>query len=382
MNIRFLKFCRKIAVPPEPTWRVWVLILICIVYTGGTEAKNSNDPLKTPAEKISPHASMFFDTVNTGKRLIVVGERGLILYSKDDGLTWTQADVPVSVTLTAVYFPTPQKGWAVGHDGVVLHTSDGGNSWRMQLDGNQANALIRDHLGNLIEMKKSAGAGQKKIDALEYLLSDAETGLQEGPTKPFMDVWFNNETEGIVIGAFGLILGTGDGGSTWTPLTERLDNPDSFHYYGISQTDTSLFIAGEGGMLFRSEDLGKNWTRLASPYEGSFFGVIGEPTDNFVIAFGMQGTAYRSDDNGDTWQQININSTTSLSGGTVLPNGALAISGINGILFYSRDGNRGFQPLPVKFPGCMAVTNADTDGNILILTGLGGLMQTRVKNSQ
>ncbi len=37
-------------------------------------------------------------------------------------------------------FSHAAKGWAVGHDGVVLHTSDGGESWRMQLDGNQANA--------------------------------------------------------------------------------------------------------------------------------------------------------------------------------------------------------------------------------------------------
>jgi hypothetical protein len=38
------------------------------------------------------------------------------------GRQWRQASVPVSVTLTAVSFATPQLGWAVGHAGVVLHT--------------------------------------------------------------------------------------------------------------------------------------------------------------------------------------------------------------------------------------------------------------------
>ena len=40
--------------------------------------------------------------------------------------SWQQADVPVSSDLVAVPFPTPTHGWAVGHDGVVLHSADAG----------------------------------------------------------------------------------------------------------------------------------------------------------------------------------------------------------------------------------------------------------------
>ena len=32
--------------------------------------------------------------------------------------------VPVSSDLVAVAFPTPQQGWAVGHDGVILASAD------------------------------------------------------------------------------------------------------------------------------------------------------------------------------------------------------------------------------------------------------------------
>jgi photosystem II stability/assembly factor-like uncharacterized protein len=55
-----------------------------------------------------------------GKRLVAVGERGIVVLSDDDGATWRQASVPVSVTLAAVQFPTPTQGWVVGHYGVVL----------------------------------------------------------------------------------------------------------------------------------------------------------------------------------------------------------------------------------------------------------------------
>ncbi|MBI5444053.1 MAG: glycosyl hydrolase, partial [Deltaproteobacteria bacterium] len=73
-----------------------------------------------------------------GKRLVSVGERGTVLLSDDDGRTWRQAKVPVSLTLTCVCFASERSGWAAGHSGVVLRTSDGGETWVKQLDGRQA----------------------------------------------------------------------------------------------------------------------------------------------------------------------------------------------------------------------------------------------------
>ena len=55
-----------------------------------------------------------------------VGMRGLIVLSDDEGKTWRQAPVPVSSDLVSVRFVTPSRGWACGHDGVILRTSDGG----------------------------------------------------------------------------------------------------------------------------------------------------------------------------------------------------------------------------------------------------------------
>ena len=77
-----------------------------------------------------------------GARLVAVGERGSILLSDDSGVSWRQAKVPVSVTLTAVQFPNAKAGWAVGHLGVVLHSADGGETWAKQLDGREAASLV------------------------------------------------------------------------------------------------------------------------------------------------------------------------------------------------------------------------------------------------
>lgn len=85
------------------------------------------DPLDRPAQ-VSPLASksLMQGVTRAGARLVAVGQRGHILVSDDSGATWSQAKVPVSSDLTAVFFANDKMGWAVGHDGVILNSVDGG----------------------------------------------------------------------------------------------------------------------------------------------------------------------------------------------------------------------------------------------------------------
>lgn len=355
------------------------VLLVCISFTAVPQTAHAGstfDPLTIPAEKTAPETALgakLFDIVNTGQRLVVAGERGHIFFSDDKGATWNQAEVPVSITLTALSFPVPDIGWAVGHDGVILKTTDAGSSWQLQMDGNQVNDLLSKQIRDLIQVKKTTGQGLE-IDDLEYFLRDAESTLEDGPARHFMDVWFKNETQGFAIGAYGLILATKDGGKTWVSNFDRLDNIDTYHYYGITPAGASLFIAGEVGMLFRSDDDGKTWTRLASPYEGSFFGIIASPLGDTVIAYGMEGQAYRSSDMGTSWTPLNIENRSPYSGGAIFKDGSIILSGINGDLFFNPKGSSSFTKLAVSFPECAAM--AQSEPGQILLTGINGLFKT------
>jgi photosystem II stability/assembly factor-like uncharacterized protein len=59
----------------------------------------------------------------------VVGERGTVLRTADDGLTWTTVTVPTHEDLTAVWFTGAANGWIVGDGAAMLHTTDGGATW-------------------------------------------------------------------------------------------------------------------------------------------------------------------------------------------------------------------------------------------------------------
>lgn len=371
----------------------WLFGVALLFFSAVLSAQGANDLLLIPAEK-SDRApfSILMDVVNVNGRLIAVGERGHILYSDNDCNGWTQADVPVSVTLTAVYFPSDQMGWAVGHDGVVLHSEDGGQTWEKQLDGVKINDLMLAQLKQLIRIKTERLEDEnseleqdqretlsRELEDLDYFLSDLEMAVEEGPTRPLMDLWFKNDREGLVIGSFGMILATADGGRSWQPLMDHIDNPDGFHYYGITRSGDDLFIAGEAGLLYRSEDFGKTWQRLDSPYEGSYFGILGNPEGGFVTVFGLRGNIFYSLDRGETWLPSETGRKASLSGGTFLSDGSFCVVGVDGSILKSTDMGKTFISLPERFPGGIALT--EVKNGVLAVVGLRGVTLIDANNS-
>ena len=53
-------------------------------------------PLNTPAMRVPvAQNGVLIDLARAGTRLVAVGERGLVLFSDDNGQSWQQAGVPV-----------------------------------------------------------------------------------------------------------------------------------------------------------------------------------------------------------------------------------------------------------------------------------------------
>jgi photosystem II stability/assembly factor-like uncharacterized protein len=340
------------------------------------------DFLQTPAFMSERAAQgLLLDIVEAGERLVAVGERGHIVYSEDAGRTWLQADVPVYVTLTAVYFASPSTGWAVGHDGVILATRDGGASWHVQLDGYAINRMVlaQAEAGVVAAEQALAAAadaerrGQAEIDLddARFTLDLAREDAQAGPAKPLLDAWFASEAEGFVLGSYGILLHTVDGGANWRLLSDRLPNPEGFHLNAITRTGAGrLMIAGEAGSLFRSHDRGQTWTRLESPYEGSFFGLLSHGDSVFV--FGLRGHLYRSDDQGETWIRIDIAAPLALTGGMVGSEGGITLVGSAGAVAHSSDSGRTFE-LAIRDDLRAMSAVAEVAAGRLVAVGVGGV---------
>ncbi|MFP3979195.1 WD40/YVTN/BNR-like repeat-containing protein [Marinobacter sp. KMM 10035] len=352
------------------------------------------DLIETPARQtdLAP-TKLLNDAVRAGDRIVAVGERGHIIYSDDDGQTWVQGSVPVSVTLTAVDFGTETHGWAVGHSGVVLHTDDAGENWSLQLTGTDASKLAieskEDQVAAMEERIEEAPESEKAdlewaMDDLVFVIENMQSDLDIGPVNPLLGVWFEDDQHGFVVGAYGMILRTEDGGRTWSDWASQIQNAQNFHLNSIARiTGGALVIVGEAGQIHVSVDGGDTWERRESPYEGSLFGVIGTGQVNELLAFGLRGNMLFSADLGKTWRMVPNSAGATLNDGSVADDGRITLVGNGGAVLMSTNGAESFREhFRNDRAGIMSVVPAS--GTNLLVVGESGVKITdaRGKNLQ
>lgn len=315
-----------------------VLSILAVAAVPVQAEEQANPEISYAIESPKAVHGLLLGVAHAGKRLVAVGQRGHILYSDDDGKSWVQAKVPTRQLLTAVAFATDKKGWAVGHDSLILATQDGGATWTEQF----------------VDIEREEGS-------------------------PFLDVLFTDENNGFVVGSYGALFVTTDGGQNWEDVSDRLDNPDGYHLNAVAEIKGSgLFIVGEAGSMFRSADNGETWETLAGPYEGSWFGVLGTGEPGGVLAYGLRGNLYRSSDFGGSWQRIDVKSARGngleygLSGGALEDDGSVVLVGHGGSVLKSTDHGGSFSLVNRADRLSLSSVAVAANGN-LILVGQAGV---------
>lgn len=321
------------------------------------------DVLDMPAvETRQADSSLQLGISRAGDRLVSVGVRGIVLLSDDEGRSWRQArHVPVSVTLTDVTFVSPERGWAIGHSGVLLQSVDGGETWERRMDGSQVAEIV------LQGAREQLALGN---EGAERAVRNAEFLVEDGPDKPFLSIAFADQQTGYLVGAYGLALYTSDGGETWQSLVERIPNAQGNHLYQVLLTDDQLLIVGEQGAVFRSSDHGQSFEKLPVPYAGTFFGAL-ELDNSGVLVYGLRGNAWRSLD-GQSWEQVDIEQSVTLSAGMRTRNGALLLADESGHLLRSDNNGASFIELPVS-SGAGATGLLETGNGAVVVASMRGL---------
>lgn len=332
--------------------------------------------LERPA-KLSNKASnsLLLGIATAGPRLVAVGERGIILLSDNDGIEWQQAASPVSVTLTAIHFVDRSHGWVVGHDGVILHTTDGGLNWTKQLDGRLINAqVLKAAEQQLVEARRIDNPA-RIAQAIE-VLDDASAANRFGPSRPLFDVKFKDRRRGVVVGAFGLVLYTNDSGVTWR-LPVEPPNPTRLHINALTITqDDVLLASAEEGKIFRSRDDGQRWETLDTRYDGQLYGVLA--VADILIAFGFVGNVFRSTTNGITWKQVVVDTQRSVVAGAQLKNGALILVDQAGQIFKSEDRGKTFRLVGTTVGMQTTSLSVTANQTLIVFVGRSGTRRVNI----
>ncbi|MBK5354534.1 glycosyl hydrolase [Pseudomonas sp. TH41] len=340
-----------------------MLAMLLALWQMIAQASGYVDVLDLPAKPSALAVrSPLLDVANAGKRLVAVGQRGHILYSDDAGQQWQQANVPVSSDLNAVYFPSPEQGWAVGNDGVILHSSDAGVTWKKQLDGREIGALLVKHYGALADAEPTN-------EQWPLLVAEGQRLVEEGADKPLLDVWFADDKLGYVVGVFNLILRTEDGGQSWTPFQDRTDNPQNFHLNAIASTGDAVYIVGEQGLVLKWDDAHQRFAALNTPYQGSFFGVVGKPGE--VVVYGLRGNVLRSTDGGLSWTPFDTGLQVSVTAAAIDAQGHYRLFTQAGHMLVDQTHNARLQLMPQQNPSPVAGAALATDGSLVVVGSRG-----------
>ena len=320
------------------------------------------DPLDHPALAVSNVSKRPLQSVvQAGPRLVAVGARGMVIVSRDNGSTWTQAQVPVQSDLLAAHFPTPTTGWAVGHDGVVLRTDDGGERWVKQLDGRSAAAQFRQYY------QTRATSGD---EAAKRALAQIDQNFKVPGSLPYLDVWFEDVDHGYAVGSFGMLIKTSDGGKTWTPWLDRIDNDQSLNLNAVRAVGGSLVIAGERGRIYRLDREKGRFESVSTGYAGSFFGLVANAST--TLAYGLRGVVYKSDKQGKSWQAVTMPAEATISAASVRPSDSafVLVNGAGQLLVGDAQATsfRIVQPAQrMRLTGVVALPDS------AVLTGLAGV---------
>jgi photosystem II stability/assembly factor-like uncharacterized protein len=343
--------------------RLWTLLAAAIASAGSGLAQAQapvGEALQRPAVSVkAPQRAVLLAAAQAGSRIVAVGERGIVALSDDRGATWRQAASPVSVTFTMVRFVNEKHGVAVGHAGTVMTTDDAGTTWRLRLDGRRLTALAQ------------AAAATPEAQR------DAERLIADGPDKPFLDVLQWDAKRMLAVGAYGLAFYSADGGATWTPWMDRLPNPKALHWYVARRAGNSLLLAGEQGLLARSDDGGKTFQTMSTPYKGSWF--AGElRADGQTVLAGLRGNVWRSTDGGFQWTQLPAPVPATITAMALAPDGGLLLASQAGaVLRLQGDALVPLKAPPVPMPSALLALQ----GGSLLSVGVAGVVPVAEQGS-
>lgn len=305
---------------------------------------------------IAPKAeqSLLLDIVKvTDQRLVAVGERGHILVSEDLGANWRQVEAPVQANLTSVDFLNETHGVAVGFDQTVLLTEDAGETW----------TISHNEVSNF--------------------------------QPALFSVLYTSEDQITAVGSYGLYLESQDGGDSWDSreVSSLSDIYDGFsHFYDIEKLNADTwYLAGEKfiaesndigeefskGMIAVSQDAGKTWSKVNSPYEGSFFGISVKNSDIYV--YGLRGNLFHSTNQGESWQRIRLGNEAGLHDMLIADDGTLVLVGTGGVLV---EKSRNTQSIAKRadLKGRAALISLDT--NEYIIVGEGGVETVNIGSNE
>jgi len=272
------------------------------------------------------------------EKAVVVGYGGKIIVTDNGGMSWKAVESGTDEALYGIELVDDTTGWVVGQNGLVMRTEDGGQTWTKQ----ESNATFQEREGNVrpaylfnvaaLDRDRAWAVGDRSILAsttdggktwrsrkVEVAQDDITGGQSLAAADPiFYDVEFADAQRGWIVGEFGKILGTTDGGETWQEQTKTLLEGSEFFdvldlptLYGLFvRSDQVAMASGLEAHIASTADGGARWQydKVEGgkvPLIDPLFDVVEVP-DGTGWAVGAAGEVVKREPGAQAWQRASI----------------------------------------------------------------------------
>ena len=286
-----------------------------------------------------------FATCFTGDQEVwMAGELGRIFRSGDGGRTWERQHADTKRPFLAISCVGPGRAWVAGKEGIMFQTTDAGASWKPATTGSNRHIFAlqfvdekRGHAaGDFGAMVHTEDGGQtwtqQRVPDSTVLPDEAiDMGVESGDVNIY-GISYGDRDHVWLVGEFGIILASSDGGATWT----QQHSPFESTLFGVHFTDAQHgWAVGIDSVIVTTTDGGATWTVQSPPVRSrSFYDVTIRGNRGWIV--GESGTLLISGDGGATWKlsevpiQLAANWLRSVA---LLPDGRGLVVGADGLVF-------------------------------------------------
>jgi len=283
--------------------RVLLSALLALGLAGATHAAESTVDLSDVRQ------GLFGTCFSTDRDGWMVGELGRIFHTTDGGATWARQDAGTKRPFLAISCLDAKTAWIAGKEGIVYSTHDGGSSWQQSATGSTRHVFTlafptpqRGHaagdFGTMIHTEDGGAhwAVQQVPPDVKLPDSALDTGVDPGDVNLY-SLSFPDPDHGWVVGEFGTIMASTDGGQTW----HQQHGPVESTLFGVHFTDvTHGWAVGIDSIIVVTDDGGASWRVQPSPVaQRSLYDVYVRGNQGWIV--GSQGTIIKSADAGATW---------------------------------------------------------------------------------
>lgn len=271
-------------------------VVLMLGFAGSLSAQQGWSKISSIKQNNQPASinAVFYD----GDLLWVVGSDGLVMRSTDNGQSFSDIDVGVKEGLNDVY-ARKDRIWIVGDAGLIVTSTDKGKSFT----------------------KTTYDANRKGLN------------LPQNKTLDLYSVEFESNDEGHIVGDEGLILYTTDGGRNWIDQASGIKS-QLFH---LSFLKGEGWIVGTGGVILHTNDGGRSWYPQRSGVDVDLNRVF-FINEKIGLITGDKGTLLRTDNGGSVWQKVETNIQEPLFGISFLDKKTGWVVGYQGRVIRTYDG--------------------------------------------